>query len=734
MAENSSNPNAWDPRNGGQWQPGRSESQGETESTANAGNAGNTNVNNTNVNPDTERTAVQRPLSEQPTEAIRPVAQQDAQPTQALPTAPAANAAANAATQPGQPQASAPAQSAPSSAQQPGPSLPLNPFLNQTPRPTGNTGSQVPNAPQTGAAGNPGQPSQPTNPDSPYRPAPLYGAYGPIPEETKREQAAQNQAQPNQPGQSDGQNGRRQPIRDFFGISFGDDTNNNAGNNGNNGRQQGNAQGNAQGNTPYNPFQTPQNRNGNGGNPQYGQSPAGPGAPGNPNTPNNPGGFGGPNGPANPGDPNGGATKSRITSVVTAVIAAVVAVALSLGIGFAALTAGWVQVPTSSSLSSLSSNSSGSGTAQVESGKAPDWQTVAKNVSGAVVAIQTQVTSNGQTGIAKGSGAIISKDGDIVTNNHVVSGASQIMVTLSNGNLYEAKVVGTDVTTDLAVIKLQNPPSDLTVAEFADSDELAVGENVMAIGNPLGYENTATTGIVSALNRPVTVMDDDNNEIVTNAVQLDAAINPGNSGGPTFNAAGQIIGINSSIATSSSSSSSSSSSGSIGIGFAIPSNLVKRVTNEIIKNGKVQHVALGVTVKTSTATADGVTRAGSAVQSVVSGGPADKAGVKAGDVIVGYNGKAVGSNASLLGFVRATAMGETAKLTIVRSGKTIELSVTMNKEESAVNGSNRSESTSPFSQNNNGNGNSQNGNGDSGSGNSDNGSGSDNGYGDLFGW
>ncbi|PLS30592.1 peptidase [Bifidobacterium margollesii] len=721
MAENNSNPNDWDPRNGGQQQPGRAE-QGEAgNAPANAGSAADANVDANNVNtsnskpviPDAERTTIQQPLSEQPTEAITPVSQRDAQETQALPQPPARPAA---------PQDAAP-------------SLPLNPFgQNVNTRP-----AQSPQPPAP--ASNPNTPTPGNAPgvssNSPYRPAPLYGAYGPIPEETRREQEAQNQQQGQSSSQND-QNGQSgHPIRDFFGIQTGNDNN---GNNGNGGQQ------NRQGNAPYNPFQNPQNNpqnrnagmNAGNGNPNAG-GPAGPGAPNMPGAPNVPGGSGNgmPNGTPNGGQAGGG--RSGMVSIVTAVIAAVVAVAVSLGIGFAALTAGWVQVPTSGSLSSLNSNSSGSGTAKVESGESPDWQTVAKNVSGSVVAIQTQVSSNGQTGVAKGSGAIISKNGDIVTNNHVVSGASQIMVTLSNGNLYEAKVVGTDVTTDLAVIRLQNPPSDLTVAQFADSDELAVGENVMAIGNPLGYENTATTGIVSALNRPVTVMDDDNNEIVTNAVQLDAAINPGNSGGPTFNAAGQIIGINSSIATSSSSSSSSSSSGSIGIGFAIPSNLVKRVTDEIIKSGKVQHVALGVTVKTDTATADGVTRAGSAVQSVVSGGPAEKAGVKAGDVIVGYNGKAVGSNASLLGFVRATAMGDTAKLTVVRNGKTVELSVTMNKEESAVNGSNRSESTSPFFQNN-GNGNSQNGNGDSGSGNSGNGDsgsgsdGSDNGYGDLFGW
>ena len=595
--------------------------------------------------------------NERPTEAINPVAARDAQATQVQrPASSPASAPAQTpapASQPNQPQQSLPlygAYAPQGSSQQYGPQ---HNQYNAPQAPAQSPAQQTPNAPQN-AQPQPNQPSRPQPEYGQYRPAPEFGAYGPVPPQNQTDNNAQ------QPGAGNGNSG-------------------NGNGNGGNGLPPRNG-------SPFNPFRGPQN-------------PQGPGNSGN--------GTPGQNPNAQGGKPNG-----AVSHIVTGAVAAVVAAALSLGVGFAAISNGWVSSPTSSSLSSLS-NSSGSGTAKAESGDAVDWTAVAKKVSGSVVAIQTEIQSGGQSGVAKGSGAIISKDGAIVTNNHVVSGAKQIQVTLSDGSLYEADVVGTDVTTDLAVIKLKNPPSDLTVAEFADSDNLAVGEDVMAIGNPLGYENTATTGIVSALNRPVTVMDEENNEIVTNAVQLDAAINPGNSGGPTFNAAGQIIGINSSIATSSSSSSSSSSSGSIGIGFAIPSNLVKRVTSEITSSGSVKHVALGVTVKTDTATADGTTRAGSSVQSVVSGGPADKAGVKQGDVIVGYNGKTVGSNASLLGFVRATALNDTVKLTVVRDGKTIELSVTMDQEESAVNGSNRSESSNGSSGNSQNNGNNGS-NGDSG--------------------
>ena len=364
--------------------------------------------------------------------------------------------------------------------------------------------------------------------------------------------------------------------------------------------------------------------------------------------------------------------------VVTAVVAALVSGALCLGVGFTAITNGWVHAPTSSSLSDVKSNTSGSGSAKAKSGTAVDWTAVAKEVSDSVVAIDV-ATSDGE---AKGSGVVISDKGYIATNNHVISGAQQIQVTLASGAVYSAKVVGTDTTPDLAVIKLDNPPSDLKVAEFADSDNLAVGEAVMAIGNPLGYDDTATTG-----------------------VQIDAAINPGNSGGPTFNAAGQVIGINSSIAST---ASSSGTAGSIGIGFAIPSNLVKRVTNEIIDNGSVKHVVLGITIKSSSVEADGVTRGCAQVQAVTDGGPASKAGVKAGDSIVAFNGKAVNNNYSLLGYVRASAMGDKVKLTVVRGGNTMDLEVTLDQEETKTNSSNKQE------QRQQNNGNDDNGNGQNG--------------------
>lgn len=559
----------------------------------------------------------------------------------------------------------------------------------QDTRPTQPLAPVAPTSEQAQAS-EPTQPLQPQPTQPLYRPAPEYGAYGPTP----------TQPEPQQP----------QPTQQ---------QNQNTGNGGN----------------PFfngNPFMTRPTDDASQQNRQNGNTPYG-----------FPFGPQGPNGGQDQGmaQPEDGGNASRggssaASHIVTAVVAALVAAALCLGVGYFALTYGWVSTPTTTSLTNVQSNKSGTGSATAKTGEAADWKTVASEVSGSVVSIQAALSN----GTAKGSGAIVSAKGYIVTNNHVISGAQQIQVTLSNGQMYTAQVVGTDTTTDLAVIKLDNPPSDLKAVEFADSDKLAVGEDVMDIGNPLGYDDTATTGIVSALNRPVTVTDDSGSDIVTNAVQIDAAINPGNSGGPTFNAAGQVIGINSSIAST---ATSSDSAGSIGIGFAIPSNLVKRVANEIIKDGKVKHVALGVTITTGTVEADGVTRAGAKVtagtsgSAVVSGSPADKAGLKVGDVIVAYDGNAVSSTYSLLGYVRASALNDKVTLTIVRGGKTMDVEVTLDKEESAVNGSGSSNSNNNQNNQNNQNGNGQNGNGNgngnngnSNNGNSNNGNGNDsNGYG-----
>ena len=311
-----------------------------------------------------------------------------------------------------------------------------------------------------------------------------------------------------------------------------------------------------------------------------------------------------------------------------------------------------------------------------------DWTDVAAAVSPAVVTIQAQGASSGGTG----SGVIYDAQGDIVTNYHVIAsvlGGGQIQVTLADGRLYTASIVGHDRTTDLAVIRLDNPPSDLTVARFATSANLEVGAPVMAIGAPLGLSNTVTTGIVSALNRPVEVsMDEDSSSqdsqassdlVVTNAIQIDASINPGNSGGPLFDATGAVIGINSSI--KSLSSSSDGQAGSIGLGFAIPSDLVVSIADQLIASGTASHGMLGVTVKAATTTVGSDTYVGAEVQDVSAGSGASAAGIRAGDVIVKVEGQEVTSPKQLIGYVRRYKAGDTVTMTIVRDGQTQDVSV-----------------------------------------------------------
>ncbi len=202
-------------------------------------------------------------------------------------------------------------------------------------------------------------------------------------------------------------------------------------------------------------------------------------------------------------------------------------------------------------------------------GQAPDWEAVSAAVSNAVVSIAV-ATDRGE---ALGSGVIFDKEGHIITNNHVVAGASKIQVTLADGRVYDAETTGTDPATDLAVIQLKDAPDNLTVAQLGDSDKLATGQDVMAIGNPLGLSSTVTTGIISALDRPVVNSQNEDGSsgsaVYTNAIQIDAAINPGNSGGPLFDEKGQVIGITSSIATMSRSGGGEGGSGSIGIGLLI---------------------------------------------------------------------------------------------------------------------------------------------------------------------
>ena len=320
----------------------------------------------------------------------------------------------------------------------------------------------------------------------------------------------------------------------------------------------------------------------------------------------------------------------------------------------------------------------GSTTKTVNSaGQAPDWEAVSAAVSNAVVSIAV-ATDRGE---ALGSGVIFDKEGHIITNNHVVAGASKIQVTLADGRVYDAETTGTDPATDLAVIQLKDAPDNLTVAQLGDSDKLATGQDVMAIGNPLGLSSTVTTGIISALDRPVVNSQNEDGSggsaVYTNAIQIDAAINPGNSGGPLFDEKGRVIGITSSIATMSRSGGGEGGSGSIGIGFAIPVKLADKVAKQLIKSGTATHAYLGVSLDTAGATADGEKRAGAKITSVEGGSPADKAGLKKDDVVIAIDGKTTAQGSALTGYVRQYSANDKVKLTVIRDSKKQDIDVTL---------------------------------------------------------
>lgn len=292
---------------------------------------------------------------------------------------------------------------------------------------------------------------------------------------------------------------------------------------------------------------------------------------------------------------------------------------------------------------------------------------IAKTATPAVVEIDATSAGNGSpfggqggTQSAEGTGFVYDTKGDIVTNEHVVDGASTVSVKLSDGSTYKATVVGADKSTDLAVIHIDAPASKLVPLALADSTKVAVGDGVVAIGNPFGLDDTVTSGIVSALDREITAPD---NSPIEGAIQTDAAINHGNSGGPLLNLKAEVIGITSQI--------QSDSGGNDGVGFAIPSNTVRTIATQLISSGKAQHALLGVEVKTA-ANGNGVT-----VASVSAGSAAADAGVKAGDVITSAGGTTVTTAEQLRAIIDSHQPGDKLSLTVLRGGSTKTLSATL---------------------------------------------------------
>ena len=312
-----------------------------------------------------------------------------------------------------------------------------------------------------------------------------------------------------------------------------------------------------------------------------------------------------------------------------------------------------------------------------------DLSQVASEVAPNVVSIATDVKSpRGQiVGQGAGTGVIVSRDGYVMTNNHVIDGASSVSITTSGGDIYDdVEVIGSDPLNDIAFLKISGV-DDLDAAELGNSNTLKIGQNVFAIGNSLGeYKNTLTTGIVSGLNRPVTAASGDGSdaESLTGLIQTDAAINPGNSGGPLVNSAGQVIGINTAVA-----------SDAQGIGFAIPINATKGVLAGVIENNKVERAYIGVRyVDITPAIAkerDLSVKEGALVlgddssSAVVNGGPADKAGIKSEDIITAIGDMKVGESGSITSIIGMYQPGETIKVTYLRDGKERTTNLTLAK-------------------------------------------------------
>jgi putative serine protease PepD len=310
------------------------------------------------------------------------------------------------------------------------------------------------------------------------------------------------------------------------------------------------------------------------------------------------------------------------------------------------------------------------------------------------------INVSGSTGNGNGSGVFLTADGFVLTNTHVVTldGSAarvKIEVKTSDGRVYPATIVGTDPINDLAVIKVEAPIS-FTPISFADSSKVNVGDRVVAIGAPLGLANTVTEGIVSALNRTIQVASaaaPENSDrglgglqlfsgsgtaINLRVIQTDAAINPGNSGGALVNSQGELIGSNVAIATAG----FSGASGSIGVGFAIPSNVAARISDEIMKTGKASHGLLGASVTNSSNSADaGSFSIGAEVKELTPGGAAEKSGILVGDVITKFNGQPIATSGELTAAVRQEPAGARAKVELIRDGKTVQIDVVLGSAE-----------------------------------------------------
>jgi putative serine protease PepD len=296
------------------------------------------------------------------------------------------------------------------------------------------------------------------------------------------------------------------------------------------------------------------------------------------------------------------------------------------------------------------------------------------NLAARVIPGVVSISVSASGGSGTGSGFFLSSDGYVLTNNHVVEAAATrgtISIAISTGKKYTAKIVGRDSSYDLAVLKI-----DVTGAptlQLGDSERVAVGDAVIAIGSPLGLAGTVTSGIISAKNRPVTTGSDSGESSFINALQTDAAINPGNSGGPLVDATGAVVGVNSAIASLG--SSAGGQSGSIGLGFAIPINQAKKTAEQLIKTGSATYPIMGIAVDTRYNGTGALIS--SEANGVTEGGPADKAGLRAGDLIIAIDGVEVNTSDELIVAIRSRNVGDKVKIKFKRNAITREVSVTL---------------------------------------------------------
>jgi putative serine protease PepD len=290
--------------------------------------------------------------------------------------------------------------------------------------------------------------------------------------------------------------------------------------------------------------------------------------------------------------------------------------------------------------------------------------------------VQIVAEYDGEAGGATGSGFVLDRQGHVVTNNHVVADAADddgpIEVVDQDGNRFDARIIGRSPVYDLAVLDVPEA-RDLTPASLGSSQGLLVGEGVVAIGSPLGLSSTVTAGIVSALHRPVTTGDSGNESSYINAVQTDAAINPGNSGGPLVDLKGQVVGVNSAIATTG--GSLGGESGNIGVGFAIPIEQVKITADQILRSGEARYPVIGAQVKTGETDGDGAE-----IDAVNPGTPAEDGGLEKGDVITAVDGSRVTDGIALIVAIRTHQPGEKVEFTVVRDGDERTVEITLDGE------------------------------------------------------